>query len=117
MQIFHKIDAFHSSDFRTKIASTHILKMFIRLYDRLRTNHSLSFYFLIGAAAIENKPMSAKKLNGKIIIILNSNPIGKHILIGKRIAVFRLVERLYTNSYAFGNFEHDWNLISESTNK
>jgi hypothetical protein len=61
--------------------------------------------------------MSAKQLNGKIIIILDGNPIGKHILIGKRVAVFRLVECLYADGYAFGNFEHGIQVYLESTKK
>jgi hypothetical protein len=48
------------------------------------------------------KPMAAKELNRKSIVVFYGNPVGKHEFIEHRIGIIRLVELLYNDIDAFG---------------
>jgi hypothetical protein len=47
--------------------------------------------------------MAPKELNGKSIVVLNGDPVGKHKFIEHGIGIIRLVELLYNDIDAFGN--------------
>jgi hypothetical protein len=69
----------------------------------LNTDNTFSLHFLLFCIAVMDKPMAAKELNWKSIVVLNGNPVGKHEFILHRIGIIRLVELLYNDVDAFSN--------------
>jgi hypothetical protein len=75
----------------------------MRFDDGLNTDDTFTLHFLLFSVAVVYKPMAPKELNGKSIVVLNSDPVSKHKLLLHRIGIIRLVKLLYNDIDAFGN--------------
>jgi hypothetical protein len=100
VEVFHGIAAEHLAHFCPEIAATDILIPLPRVQNRLNANDSLTFYLPVAAVAVENMPVPAMQLDGKIIMVLDGYAIGKHILPRQRIGVIRLVKRFHAYFHA-----------------
>jgi len=97
VEILHRVGAVHLSHLGAKVATADILISLTGVEDGLHSNDTLPFYFAGASIAVEDMPVAAMKLDGEIIMILDSNAIGKHIFTGDRIRIIRLVKGLDTH--------------------
>jgi hypothetical protein len=75
----------------------------MRFDDGLNTDDTFPLHFLLFSVAVVYKPMAPKELDWESIVVLNSDPIGKHKFLLHRIGIIRLVKLLYNDIDAFGN--------------
>lgn len=101
VEVLHGITAEHLAHFCPEITAADILIPLPRVQDGLNANHSLAFDLPVAAIAVENMPVTAVQLDRKIVMILDRDAIGKHILSRKRVGVIRLVKRLHAYFHAF----------------
>jgi hypothetical protein len=95
VEVFHGITSEHLAHFCPEITPADILIPLTRIQNRLNANYSLSFHLAVASVAVENMPVTAMKLDRKTIVVLDSDPIGKHILPRQRVRVVRLVKRFH----------------------
>jgi hypothetical protein len=103
IDIFHQIGSKHLAQFRLEVATGNVLVLLMGLDNGLNTDDAFPLHFLLFSVAVVYKPMTAKELNGKSIVVLNSYPVVKHKFLLHRIGIIRLVELLYNDIDAFGN--------------
>lgn len=107
--IFHDITAIHFAHIGGKITAADILVGFTGIDAGLNTHHSFAFHFFSASVAIPDMPLPVQEFYGKIVVILDGDPVGKHIFPIQRVAVVGLIESFNTYADAGRNTRyHTW---------
>jgi hypothetical protein len=91
----------HLTHLGAEVATTYVLITLFGFEPGLYTHYAFPFDFAVGSVAVEDVPMAAQKLDREGVVVLDGDPVGKHELPRKRIAVIRLVKRFHADFNSF----------------
>jgi hypothetical protein len=101
VEIFHGVGAIHLPHLGAEVTAADILISFTGVKNRLDSYDALPLHFPGAAVAVEDVPVTAMKFDGKVVMIFDSNAIGKHIFTGNGIRIIRLVKGLDAHLHSF----------------